>query len=122
MLQRGLALHPEKTRIVHINDGFNFLGFSVKRYGGRKLGIPSVIDRFIQQAVLQVLQGKWDSTFSEHSYGFRPKRLAHQAIGKAQEYIQSGYAYVVDFDLEKFFDRVNHDILMSQVAKRVEDK
>lgn len=90
--------------------------------GKRKLGIPSVIDRFIQQAVLQVLQGKWDRTFSEHSYGFRPRRSAHQAIGKAQEYIRSGYAYVVDFDLEKFFDRVNHDILMSRVAQRVTDK
>lgn len=90
--------------------------------GKRKLGIPSVIDRFIQQAVLQILQSKWDSTFSEHSYGFRPRRSAHQAIGKAQEYIRSGYAYVVDFDLEKFFDRVNHDILMSRVAQRVKDK
>ena len=88
----------------------------------RPLGIPSVIDRFIQQAVLQVLQSKWDRTFSEHSYGFRPKRSAHQAIGKAQEYIRSGYAYVVDIDLEKFFDRVNHDILMSRVARRVKDK
>jgi RNA-directed DNA polymerase len=90
--------------------------------GKRKLGIPSVIDRFIQQAVLQVLQRKWDRTFSEHSYGFRPGRSAHQAIGKAQEYIRSGYAYVVDFDLEKFFDRVNHDILMSRCEQRVKDK
>lgn len=90
--------------------------------GKRKLGIPSVIDRFIQQATLQVLQRKWDSTFSEHSYGFRPGRSAHQAISKAQEYIRSGFDYVVDFDLEKFFDRVNHDILMSRVARRVNDK
>jgi RNA-directed DNA polymerase len=99
-------------------------GVEIPKPGGgkRKLGIPSVIDRFIQQAVLQVLQAKWDRTFSEHSYGFRPKRSAHQAIGKAQEFIRSGYAYVVDIDLEKFFDRVNHDILMSRVAQRVKDK
>jgi len=90
--------------------------------GVRKLGIPSVLDRFIQQAVMQVLQRRWDWTFSDHSYGFRPGRSAHQAVAKAQEYIASGYTWVVDFDLEKFFDRVNHDKLMGQIAKRVEDK
>lgn len=88
----------------------------------RKLGIPCVVDRFIQQALLQELQGKWDETFSEHSYGFRPKRSAHQAIAKAQTYIQEGYCYVVDIDLEKFFDRVCHDRLMSRLATEVEDK
>jgi RNA-directed DNA polymerase len=90
--------------------------------GVRKLGIPTVVDRFIQQAVLQVLQKRWDRTFSEHSYGFRPGRSAHQAVEQAQEYIAQGYGWVVDIDIEKFFDRVNHDKLMGQVAKRVEDK
>ena len=90
--------------------------------GTRKLGIPTVVDRFVQQAVLQVLQERWDPTFSEHSYGFRPGRSAHQAVEKAQEYIQQGYDWVVDLDLEKFFDRVNHDVLMSRVARRIIDK
>jgi hypothetical protein len=76
--------------------------------GVRKLGIPTVLDRFIQQAVMQVLQRSWDGTFSEHSYGFRPKRSAHQAVEKAQQYQAEGYRWVVDLDLEKFFDRVNH--------------
>jgi RNA-directed DNA polymerase len=90
--------------------------------GVRKLGIPTVLDRFVQQAVMQVLQRCWDPTFSEHSYGFRPDRSAHQAVAKAQKYIAGGYRIVVDIDLEKFFDRVNHDKLMGQVAKRVSDK
>jgi RNA-directed DNA polymerase len=90
--------------------------------GERPLGIPTVLDRFIQQAVLQVLQRSWDQTFSEQSYGFRPGRSAHQAVSQAQAYIAQGYGYVVDIDLEKFFDRVNHDILMGLVAKRVQDK
>ena len=90
--------------------------------GTRSLGLPTVLDRFIQQAVLQVLQADWDPTFSEHSFGFRPKRSAHQAVARAQELIASGHGIVVDIDLEKFFDRVNHDILMGLVAKRVADK
>src|ERR1700693_350756 len=90
--------------------------------GVRKLGIPSVLDRFIQQAVMQVLQRRWDRTFSDYSYGFRPRRSAHQAVAQAQQYIAQGYGWVTDLDLEKFFDRVNHDKLMGQVAKRVEDK
>jgi RNA-directed DNA polymerase len=90
--------------------------------GKRPLGIPTVLDRFIQQAVMQVLQADWDRTFSEASFGFRPGRSAHQAVAKAQAYIASGHDVVVDFDLEKFFDRVNHDILMGLVAKRVTDK
>ena len=90
--------------------------------GVRKLGIPTVLDRFIQQALMQVLQRKWDPTFSERSYGFRPKRSARQAVAQAQQYIAEGYGIVVDLDLEKFFDRVNHDKLMGQVAKRVSDK
>jgi RNA-directed DNA polymerase len=90
--------------------------------GVRKLGIPTALDRFIQQAVLQVLSKRWDRTFSEHSYGFRPGRSAHQAVAQAQVYIAEGYRYTVDVDLEKFFDRVNHDMLMGRVAKRVSDK
>ena len=90
--------------------------------GTRSLGIPTVLDRFIQQAVMQVLQADWDGTFSEQSFGFRPGRSAHQAVERAQAYIASGHAVVVDIDLERFFDRVNHDILMGLVAKRVTDK
>jgi RNA-directed DNA polymerase len=90
--------------------------------GTRSLGIPTVLDRFIQQAVMQVLQAEWDGTFSEMSFGFRPARSAHQAVAQAQAYIASGHTVVVDIDLEKFFDRVNHDILMGLVAKRVADK
>ena len=90
--------------------------------GVRKLGIPCVLDRFVQQAVLQVLQKRWDPTFSEHSHGFRPGRSAKQAVHEAQQYIAEGYGWVVDLDLEKFFDRVNHDRLLAAVAKRVADK
>jgi RNA-directed DNA polymerase len=90
--------------------------------GVRKLGIPSALDRFVQQSVLQVLQGRWDRTFSECSFGFRPGRSAHQAVAKAQSYLREGHEFVVDIDLEKFFDRVNHDKLMSSIAERVEDK
>src|ERR1035438_10202856 len=88
--------------------------------GVRKLGIPTVLDRFIQQAVMQVLQRRWDRTFSDHSYGFRPGRSAHQAVAQAQQYIVEGHGWCVDLYLEKFFDRVNHDKLMSQIAKRME--
>src|SRR5712691_4909778 len=90
--------------------------------GMRKLGIPTTLDRFLQQAVMQVLQRRWDPTFSDHSYGFRPGRSAHQAVAQAQKYIVEGYGWVVDLDLEKFFDRVNHDKLMGQIVKRIEDK
>lgn len=90
--------------------------------GVRKLGIPNVQDRFVQQAILQVLQPRWDPTFSENSFGFRPGRSAHDAVAQAQEYVVEGYEWVVDIDLEKFFDRVNHDRLMAHVARRVEDK
>lgn len=88
----------------------------------RCLGIPCAVDRFIQQAILQILQRKWDPTFSEHSYGFRPGRKAHQAVAEAQSYLKQGYEWVVDIDLEKCFDRVNHDKLMGALAKEIEDK
>ena len=90
--------------------------------GVRKLGIPCVLDRFVQQAVLQVLQKRWDPTFSEHSHGFRPGRSAQQAVHEAQQYIAEGYRWVVDLDLEKFFDRVNHDRLLAAIAEHVADK
>ncbi len=90
--------------------------------GVRKLGIPTVLDRLIQQAVMQVLQRSWDRTFSDSSFGFRPGRSALQAVAQAQKYIAEGYGWCVDLDLEKFFDRVNHDKLMGRIAKRVGDK
>lgn len=96
----------------------------IEKSGGgvRMLGIPTVLDRFLQQAILQVLQPRFDPTFSTHSYGFRPGRSAHDAIRAAQRYIQEGRQWVVDCDLEKFFDRVNHDVLLSRLAARIEDK
>jgi group II intron reverse transcriptase/maturase len=90
--------------------------------GMRKLGIPTVLDRFIQQALLQVLQPMFDPSFSQHSHGFRPGRRAHDAIVEAQRYIQQGRRIVVDVDLEEFFDRVNHDVLMGRLAKRIGDR
>ena len=90
--------------------------------GKRMLGIPTVLDRLIQQALLQVLSPLYDPTFSDASFGFRPGRSAHQALDRAKEHVAAGYCWVVDMDLEKFFDRVNHDILMSRIARRVKDK
>ncbi|MFQ5506993.1 MAG: group II intron reverse transcriptase/maturase [Planctomycetota bacterium] len=90
--------------------------------GIRELGIPTVLDRLIQQALLQVLQPQFDPTFSEHSHGFRPGRSAHGAIREAQRYVQEGRRIVVDVDLERFFDRVNHDVLMGKLSKRIADK
>ena len=96
----------------------------IRKSGGgmRMLGIPTVLDRFIQQLLLQVLQPMFDPTFSEHSYGFRPARRAHDAVCEAQRYIQAGRRWVVDVDLEKFFDRVNHDVLMGKLHNRIGDR
>lgn len=90
--------------------------------GVRLLGIPTVVDRLIQQALLQVLTSLFDPTFSDASYGFRPERRGHDAVRRARQYVRDGWGWVVDLDLEKFFDKVNHDILMSRVARRIEDK
>ncbi len=92
------------------------------RKGKRRLGIPCVIDRFIEQAMLQVLQRRWDRRFSDSSYGYRPGRSAHQAVARAQEDVKAGYGTVVDLDLEKFFDRVHHDRLLSRLAREIGDK
>lgn len=89
--------------------------------GKRRLGIPTVLDRFVQQALMQVLQAQWDESFSQYSFGFRPGRSAHQAIKSAQAHIRAGHKWVVDIDLEKFFDRVDHDKLMGKVQARVRD-
>jgi len=90
--------------------------------GMRQLGIPTGLDRFVQQLLLQVLQPLCDPTFSEHSHGFRPGRRAHDAVREAQQYIQAGRRWVVDVDLEQFFDRVNHDVLLGKLQNRIEDR
>jgi RNA-directed DNA polymerase len=126
-LGRWLAQHKEEM-IAGLLDGSYkpqpVKGVEIPKPGGgvRQLGIPTVCDRLVQQAILQVLEPLVDPTFSESSYGFRPGRSAHQALHQASEYVQQGRHIVVDIDLEKFFDRVNHDILMSRLVRRIDDK
>jgi RNA-directed DNA polymerase len=122
-----LAAHKEKLVASLLDGSYRpraVRGVEIPKPGGgvRQLGIPTVVDRLVQQAILQVLDPLLDPTFSESSYGFRPGRSAHQALRKASEYVAEGYAVVVDMDLEKFFDRVNHDVLMGRLARRITDK
>ncbi len=126
-LRRYMLRHWEKIKASLLEGTYK--PFPVRRKeigkpdgGVRLLGIPTVLDRCIQQAIAQVLQEIWEHTFSEYSYGFRPGRSQHMAIRQAKCYVEEGYTHVVDIDLAKFFDRVNHDRLMSRLAQRLEDK
>lgn len=127
-LKPWLVVHWEETKkrlLEGIYQPAPVLRVEIPKPGGkgvRKLGIPTVVDRLIQQALLQVLTPLFDPEFSEHSYGFRPRRSAHQALLAAKDYVTQGHEWVVDMDLEKFFDNVNHDILMARVMRRVKDK
>jgi RNA-directed DNA polymerase len=123
----GLQQHWPSVRAALLAG--NYMPMAIRKVeipkpngGVRTLGIPTVLDRLIQQALLQVLQPEFEPEFSEHSYGFRPGRNAWQAVQRAQGYIREGRRWVVDLDLEKFFDRVNHDILMSRMARKVKDE
>lgn len=111
LLDGSFQPHPVRKVMIPKPDG-----------GERQLGIPTVVDRLVQQAILQVLEPMFDKGFSESNYGYRPNRSAHDSLKKAKEYVETGHTWVVDMDIEKFFDRVNHDILMSRLAKRIGDK
>ena len=124
---KWIALHKESLIAVLLDGSYqpdSVRGVQIPKPSGgvRQLGIPTVIDRLVQQAILQVLQPLLDPTFSDSSYGFRPGRSAHDALHQASKYVAEGRTIVVDMDLEKFFDRVNHDILMGRLARRIEDK
>jgi RNA-directed DNA polymerase len=125
-IKRYLKRHWPKIRKALLDGTYTPMPVRQKEIpkpgGVRLLGIPTVLDRVIQQAVAQVLTQIWDDTFSEYSYGFRPNRSAHDAIYQYRDYVQSGLRYVVDIDLSKFFDRVNHDRLMARLATRIRDK
>jgi group II intron reverse transcriptase/maturase len=122
-----LNRHWTKIKAALLDGSYNPLPVRRKQIdkpdgGVRLLGIPTVLDRIIQQAIAQVVEQIWDPTFSEFSYGFRPGRSAHDAVLQSKQYLLDGYTYVVDMDLSKFFDRVNHDRLMSRLASRIADK
>src|SRR5450631_267426 len=126
-LTAWIALHKEEFIASLLNGTYQpqpVRGVEIPKPGGgtRQLGIPAVVDRLVQQAILQVLEPTLDPTFSSSSFGFRPGRSAHQALAQAQTYVADGRETVVDIDLEKFFDRVNHDILMARLARRIGDK
>ena len=126
-LERHLQEHWEKIRAKLLAG--RYVPAPVRRVeipkpsgGTRMLGIPTVVDRFIQQLLLQVMTPVFEPKFSENSYGFRPGRSAHDAVNAAQRYVQEGKSYVVDMDITKFFDAVNHDILMGRIGKEIRDK
>jgi len=126
-LPNWIAAHKQEFIAALLDGSYRpqpVRGVQIPKPGGgvRQLGIPTVVDRLVQQAILQVLEPLLDPTFSASSYGFRPGRSAHQALGQAQKYVAEGRVIVVDIDLEKFFDRVNHDILMARLARRIADK
>ena len=126
-LRDWIAAHKEELIALLLDGSYRpqtVRGVEIPKPGGgmRQLGIPTVVDRLVQQAILQVLEPLLDPTFSPSSYGFRPGRGAHDALRQASRYVAEGRGIVVDMDLEKFFDRVNHDILMARLARRVADK
>lgn len=126
-LDEWIVKHGENVKAALLEGAYRpqfVLGIQIPKPGGgmRQLGIPTVVDRVIQQAILQVLDPILDPTFSKSSFGFRVNHGAHQALKQASQFVQSGRSIVVDIDLEKFFDRVNHDILMGRLAKRIKDK